>query len=44
VKAFHVDALSEAQAGEQTGEQGLPPQQFSVRNASRSFIAPNSAL
>ncbi|MDQ1316239.1 MAG: hypothetical protein QG662_2348 [Pseudomonadota bacterium] len=43
-KAFHVDAFPGEQAGVQSGEQGLPPQQFSVRKASSAFIAANSAL
>jgi hypothetical protein len=44
VQAFHVDSFSVSQAGEQTGEQGLPPQQFSVRKPSSAFMAAKFAV
>ena len=31
MQAFHMGSFSVEQTGEQTGVQGLPPQQFSVR-------------
>jgi hypothetical protein len=45
VQAFHGQSSSMTeQAGVQTGVQGLPPQQFSVRKASSSFIAEKLAV
>ena len=44
LQAFHEAAFSGEQAGEQTGAQGLPPQQFSVRKPSNAFIASNCAV
>jgi hypothetical protein len=44
VQAFHVESFSVAHAGEHTGEQGLPPQQFSVRKPSSAFMVAKFAV
>jgi hypothetical protein len=44
MQAFHEASFSVEQAGVQTGEQGLPPQQFSVRKPSSAFMVEKFAL